>query len=448
MNDNPQPNPPSKILPSSPHRLITSSSDHAFTRRSLLRSAGVAIALPWLAATAGGRAFAAEPAPPRRMVCICTPLGLHPPALFPTQAGEEYETTPYLNVLKDFRQQTTVMSGLAHPGVDSGHDSIYSFLTTAPHPERRAGFRNTISLDQVAAEHLVAETRFSSLALSHEGFGISWTRSGALVPPDTSPSRVFARLFLDGKPEEIQAQVRRLQNGRSVLDAVGEQVQQLEGDLGAGDRDKLDEYLTSVRELERRLARAEQWSRKPKPKVDVPKPQDIANSADMIGRTRLMFDLTHLALQTDSTRVVTMLLGGTSLVPPIPGVSQDHHNLSHHGQDPGKIGQLEKVELELLRTLRDLLAKLQQSTEGGETLLDRTMVLFGSNLGSGSSHSCRNLPMLLCGGGFRHGRHLAFDEKNHPPLANLFVSMLQRIGMETDQFGSGTGTLKGLEVKG
>lgn len=423
--------------------------NRSMDRRAFLRAAGVSLALPCLDAFAPARARAAGPAPPRRrMVCICTPLGLHAPNLFPAEAGKDYQPTPYLEVLQEFRSDFTVISGLSHPGVESSHDSIYSFLTAAPHPEQRAGFRNGISLDQLAAEQIGGRTRFSTLVLSAEGFSLSWTRSGALVPSDTSPSRVFARLFLDGRPDEVQAEIRRLRDGQSILDRVRDQARQVQAGLGAGDREKLDEYFTSVRELETRLATSEEWAKKPKPKVTVEPPRDITNPADLVGRSRLLFDLTHLALQTDSTRLVTIMLLGTSLVPPIPGVSDGHHNLSHHGQDPNKLAQLKIVELEALKVLRDLLARLRQSKEEGETLLDRTMVFFSSNLGNANSHSCKNLPVLLAGGGFKHGRHLAFDPQSPPPLSNLYVTMLQRLGLETDRFGSSTSTLTGLELVG
>jgi len=411
------------------------------TRRTFLRAAGVSLALPWLEATAAPKA-----APPRRMVCICTPLSLHPQAFFPEKPGKDYALTPYLEVLKDFRDDFTVASGLAHPDIDNSHDSIFSFLTAAPHPERRAGFRNTISLDQFAAEKIGLETRHPFLSLSGEGFGLSWTRSGALVPSEWSPSRVFAKLFIEGRPDEVAAQQRRLQDGQSILDAVGEQARGLKSGLGTNDKEKIDEYFTSVRELEQRLAKTEEWAKKPKPKVDAKQPQDIPNPGDLIGRTRLLFDLTHLALQTDSTRLVSIMLGGASTVPPIQGVSMAHHDLSHHGQDPTKIAQLKIVESEKLKVLGDLLAKLKQSKEEGGTLLDNTMVFFSSNLGNASNHSCRNLPVLLAGGGFKHGRHLAFDLKNGPPLCNLYVSMLQRLGLEVDRFSSSTGTLTGLEA--
>jgi hypothetical protein len=414
-------------------------------RRTFLKAAGVSLALPCLDAFSPSRAFADTVPMRRRMVCLCTPLGLHPPSFFPEKTGRAYETTPYLDILKDFREDYTVISGLAHAGMSPGfaHQASASFLTGVP-GAGRPGFRNSISLDQFAADRIGQQTRIASLALSGEGAGLSWTRTGALVPAATSPARVFARLFLDGTRDEVQGQMRRLGDGRSILDDVRAQAGTLRADLGAEDRDKLDEYMTSVRDLEQRLARDEAWCRTPKPKVDVPQPTDIPSAADLIGRARLLFDLTHLALQTDSTRLITIMLPGTTFVPPIPGVRLGHHDLSHHGKDPTKLEQLNIVERETLKTLRDLLTKLKQAQEAGASLLDRTTVFLGSNLGDGSSHSVRNLPVLVAGGGFRHGQHLAFDPQNPPPLCNLFVSMLQRLGIETDRFGSSTGTLTGL----
>jgi len=418
------------------------------TRRQFLRAAGVTIGLPILDGLIPRSRADVNPGPPRRMVCICTPLGVHPQYFFPEQVGRDYQLSPYLELLKDFRNDFTVISGLAHPGVGSSHDSMYSFLTAAPHPEIRAGFRNSISLDQFAAEQIGLQTRFASLSLSAEGFGLSWTCSGALVPSDLYPASVFARLFLEERPDEVQAQERRLRDGRSILDSVRDQARQMQPKLGMRDREKVDEYFTSVRELERRMAAAEEWAKKPKPNVDSQQPQNNMNSADLIGKTRLLFDLSHLALQTDSTRLISMMLLGTSLVPPIDGVSLGHHDLSHHGQDPGKIEQLKKIEVEKMKTVQEFLAKLRQTEEQGESLLDRTMVLFSSNLGNASNHSSKNLPVLFAGGGFRHGQHMAFDPDNPPPLSNLFVTMLQRLGIQTEKFGSSTGTLSGLEQRG
>ena len=421
-------------------------------RRSFIRATGVSLALPWLNAfaddTTGASGASSDRQPPRRMICICAPLGLHPDNFFPTQSGKHYELSPYLDILKDYRDEFTVISGLAHAGMGSSfaHQASASFLTGAP-GAGRPGFRNTISLDQFAADHIGTRTRFPSLALSGEGSGgLSWTRSGALIAADNSPSRVFARLFLEGKAEDVREQIRRLEDGRSILDDVSDQANSLRSDLGSEDRDKLDEYLSSVRALEQRMVIDESWAKKPKPKVNVEPPKDIPNAADLIGRTRLLFDLSHLAIQTDSTRLITIMLAGSSFAPPIKGVSLGHHDLSHHGKDPGKLEQLKIVELETMKTVRDLLSKLRQSQEGGSSLLDRTTVFLGSNLGDGSSHSTKNLPVLVAGGGFQHGQHLAFDANSPPPLCNLYVNMLQGLGIEADKFGTSTGTLTGLEL--
>lgn len=412
-------------------------------RRTFLRAAGVSIALPWMESLSLGAAAA----PKRRMMFICTPLGMHAPNFFPAKAGREYEASPYLEVLQPLRDDFTVLSGLSHPEIATGHDSGYSFLTGAHHHGfMRGGFRNTISVDQLAAEKIGGETRVPSLSLACEGVGISWTRSGALIPAANWPSNTFSQLFIEGSAEEIEAQRRRLRYGQSLLDQVRAEAKGMNRALGAADRDKLDEYLTSVRDLEKHLARAEEWSKQPKPKVDAKPPQNASNAADFIGKARLWFDLTHLALQTDSTRLVTLNLMGTSSVPPIAHVNKGHHDLSHHGQDPGKLEQLKQVEMELMKAMRDFFVKLKGAKEEGETLLDRTAVFFSSNLGNASSHATNNLPVLLAGGGFKHGRHLAFDPAKPPPLCNLFVSMLQRMGLEVDKFGSSTGTLTGLET--
>jgi hypothetical protein len=402
--------------------------------------------LPWLEAFAPKTKGAARAASRRALVCLCAPLGFHAPYFFPVEAGQEYRPSPYLEVLAGLREQFTVISGLAHPEVGASHDSIFSFLTGAPHPELRGGFRNSISVDQFAARRLGEQTRFPSLALSDQGFSLSWTESGAIVPSETSPARLFARLFLDGTPAEVEAQARRLRDGQSILDAVADQSRSMRAKLSSADHQKLEEFFGSVRALERRLAIDELWSRKPKPQVNAQPPQDIANPADIVGRTRLMLELVHLALATDSTRIITHLMAETSLVPSIPGVSLGHHDLSHHGQDPGKIAQLRTVELELMKQVGQFLTSLRAAEEGGQSLLDRTMVFLGSNLGNASSHSTRNLPVLVAGGGFKHGRHLAFDPKDAPPLCNLFVTLLQRLEVETDRFGSSTGTLVGLEA--
>ncbi len=417
-----------------------------FSRRTFLRGAGVSLALPLLEVmTPRLRAAAAQP--PRRMICINTTLGLHTPNLFPEQAGKDYALTPYLEAIKEHRHDFTVFSGLSHPEVDGGHPAELCYLTAAPHP-RADNFKNTISLDQFAIEKLVPDTRFGSLTLaSSSSRGLSFTRSGVPIPADERPSRVFRSMFVDGTPTEVNAQVQRLRQGQSIMDTVNAEAKDFARGLGQADRDKLDEYFTSVREVEQRLVKAQDWARRPKPKVDAKPPTDINSSVEVPARVRLMIDLMHLALQTDSTRFITFALNGLNAVPVIAGVTQDWHNLSHHGQDPAKLAELKVVEVEQMRLFGELLGKLKTTREEGGTLLDRTIVMFGSNLGNASSHDNKNLPIIVAGGGFRHGQHLAFDPRKNPPLSNLYVQFLRRLGAEVNAFGSSTAAaIPGFEL--
>lgn len=420
---------------------------HPISRRTFLRGTGVALALPLLEAMRASAAPAAVPR--RRLIAISTTLGIHTPYLNPEKAGRDYALTPYLEPLADFRNELTVFSGLSHPDVDGGHSSEASFLTAAPHPGTPS-FRNSISLDQFAAERIGSETRYASLALttgSVSGGSLSWTRGGVMIPGESLPSKVFTKLFLTGSAKEVAAQVQRLREGRSIMDTVRDQAKRVARDFGQRDAEKLDEYFTSVRELEQRLAKAEEWSHQPKPKVEAALPQDVADRADIIGRTRSMYDLAHLAIQSDSTRLITLQIQGTGFVAPIPGVTIDHHNLSHHGKDPEKLAQLKLLELAEFQALADLMKKLRATREEGSTLLDQTMILFGSNLGNAASHDTKNMPTLLAGGGFKHGQHLAFDATNNTPLCNLYLSLLQRLGVDSDKFATSSGPLRGLEAR-
>ncbi len=418
-----------------------------YSRRTFLRGAGVTLTLPLLDAMSPRVVkAAADKEPPRRMICINTSLGLHTPNLFPTQTGHKYELTPYLEPIRDFRDEFTVFSGLSHPDVDGGHPAELCYLTAAPHP-RADNFKNTISLDQYTIERLVPDTRFGSLVLaSSSSRGLSFTRSGVPIPAEERPSRVFKNMFVDGSPAEINAQVQRLKQGQSIMDTVLAEAHAFEKKLGKQDRQKLDEYFTSVREVEQRLLKAQDWARRPKPKVDAKAPTDIASAVEVPARVRLMVDLMHLALQTDSTRYITFALNGLNAVPVIPGVTQDWHNLSHHGQDPAKLAELRVIELQQMQLFGELLAKLKGTREESGTLLDRTIVMFGSNLGNASSHDNKNLPIIVAGGGFRHGQHLAFNPQKNPPLCNLYVQFLRRLGADVESFGSSSGTIPGFEA--
>lgn len=414
------------------------------TRRRFLQAAGVSLALPLLESH-GARA-AETASPPRRMFAANIYFGLYGESFFPQVAGRAYTLTPYLNPLKDYKDSFTVFSGLSHPDVSQGHDAAVSFLTSAPHPGTTK-FRNTISFDQFLVEKLDPKTRYPYLALSTapSGQGISFNRAGIRIPAESKPSALFAKLFLSSK-EDAKAQMDRLAEGRSVMDTVLDQAKRLEGQVSGADRGRLDQYFNAVREVERRLMDSQAWVEKPKPKVDALPPKDIVNHGDVIGRTRLMLDLAHLAFQTDSTRFITLMIYGDASKPPIEAVTTDYHGLSHHGNDPDKLKQLHVVESLLMETLGGFLGKLRGTKEGAGNLLDRTMVLTGSNLGSGSSHNTMNLPILLAGGGFKHGQHLAFDRKANTALGKLYVAMAQRLGCEVEAFGSGKGRLAGLEI--
>jgi hypothetical protein len=378
-------------------------------------------------------------------VAINLGLGFLPSNFTPAQGGRSYEATKYLQCIDEFRDQFTVISGTSHPNVDGGHHAERSFLTAAPHPGSPT-FKNSVSVDQVAAESIGPETRFASLALSTGNLGLSWSRSGVEIPAITRPSLIFSRMFLEGDANEKAATRDWLAQGRSILDLTLTSASSTRRRLGPRDRDKFDQYLAAVRETELKLQLAQQWETRAKPKPPCPPPTEIENMADCIGRTRLLYDMVHLALASDSTRIVTICQPQFHGAPPIPGVAEGYHNLSHHGQDPGKLAQLTLIEIEQMKAFRDLLAKLHAADDGGGTLLDLTTVLLGSNLGNASSHSNENLPIILAGGGFKHGQHLAFSGTKNAPLANLFTTVLQRLGLEVDRFASSTGTLTGLEM--
>jgi hypothetical protein len=418
-------------------------------RRQFLRGAGVAVALPVLErfAFAGG---AAEP--PRRILAVCNNLGVLPDKFFPVQSGRDYTLSPYLEHLKEHRNDFTVFSGVMHPDVDGGHPADNCFLTAAPHPSN-GGFRNTISIDQYAAQRIGHLTRFPSLTLGvniqNGQRSLSWTAAGVLIPCEEKPSAVFKRLFLTGTPAEIQAQIRRLEMGRSIMDAVADQVKSLEGGLGARDRERLEQYFSGVRDLEKRLEKAREWENVPKPKAPVAAPEDPATPKEYMRKTRLMYDLARIAFETDSTRLVTIMLDSVNTPAlDVEGceIKDGYHNLSHHGKSPVKLAQLEAIDREHMKLLDGLFAGLKASKEDGAPLFDRTMLLYGTNLGNANTHVTTNLPVLFAGGGFKHGQHLAFDRERNYPLPNLFVSMLQRLGLEVDKFVSSTGTMRGLEM--
>ena len=410
------------------------------SRRQFIRTSSVLLALPWLESLAR----ADEKAAPRRIVTICTAFGLYGPSFFPEKAGRNYEASEYLKILGDLREQFTVFSGISHPEIGGDHASEACFLTSAKHPTGN-NFRNSVSMDFVASKHVGNATRFPLLSLgTDDAFPLTHTASGAGVPGLNRPSDIFARMFLAGKPKDVENEMARLKSGQSILDRMGGRFASLKSRLGAHDQQQLTDYTDAVRDMEKQLHANEAWVVRPKPVVTEAAPKDSTDKSDFIGRARLMFNLTKLALQTDSTRVVSIFIRGMDLKPPIAGVTQDHHGLSHHGRSPEKIQELRIVEREEMTAFRDFLLSLRNTKDGAGSLLDQTQVLIGSNLGDASGHGTSNLPILLAGGGYCHGQHISGDPKNNTPLGKLFVNMLQKFGLETDTFGSGSGTINGL----
>ena len=407
----------------------------SLSRRHVLRGAGACIALPVLDAMTPAFARPAATKSPPRFVAICGPLGYHAPFLFPQNADDDYRKTPYMNQLKDHVDQLTLFSGLSHPGNNTGHSSDMTWLTSAPRAGR-PGFRNTVSIDQVMAQHLRGQTRLPFLSLSG-GKSLSWTEAGVEIPAERSPARVFQALFVSGTKEEVAEKMKELRRGRSILDAVSGDAKHLDRKLGTTDRHKLQEYFSAIRDLESELQQSKQWVQKPKPVVEAEPSIDVSDRNDVIARQRVMYDLIALTLQTDSTRIVTYMHGSLNSPPSnIRGVKNDWHALSHHGRDETRIAELKLIEEAQLAEFNRFLGILNGVDESGSSLLDNSTVLFGSNLGNASSHNCTNLPIIVAGGGFRHGKHIAHDSKSNTPLSNLFVSFAQRMGIESDSFGS------------
>ena len=421
------------------------------SRRQFLKGTGVALALPMLESL---QVAAAPPTgSPRRLLAICTNLGILPDRFFPETAGSDYVLSPYLEELAGLKEDFTVFSGVSHPGVDGSHASDVSFLTGAPHPAS-GGFRNSISLDQFVAEKIGQHTRFPSLTLGVNAKAgrrsLSWTGGGVLIPCEDKASDVFRKLFLRGSPQEIEHQMRRLKLGQSVMDTVAEQSRQLHRRLGVHDRERMDQYLTAVRDVEKRMADATEWEKRPKPSAPIAMPVDPPESSAFMEKTKLMYQMARLAFETDSTRSIALLLdANNSPTIKVDGaaISDGYHNLSHHGRNESKLKQLDAIDRAHLRLLAELLGDMKKTADGDARLLDSTAVIFGSNLGDANKHTTDNMPMLLAGGRFRHGQHLAFDRHDNAPLAKMYVSVLQQMGVETDQFASGTGTMTGLESK-
>lgn len=422
-------------------------------RRWFLRSASAAVALPFLNSLRPTSAKESDLQTPRRMLLISNNLGVLPKPFFPKEEGRDYQLSPYLAELAQYRDDFTVLSGLSHPDVDGGHSTENCFLTAARGPTK-SGFRNTISLDQFAAEQLGPVTRFRTLNLGvnidKANRSLSWTRDGVLLPAEDSAPALFRKMFIQGDAATVQRQLHHLEERGSILDTLLDDTRQFRRKLGRDDQSRLDQYLTSVREIEQRLHASREWELRPKPTTDHSPPDEIRDNKRFFEKFDLMLSMARLALESNSTRIVTLMVDAFATpifkLHPDQNTTDGYHNLSHHGQAENKLKQLEDADRQQMALLRKLFRQLAESKEHDKRLLDSTMVLFGSNLGDANTHDNTNLPILLAGGGFKHGQHLAFKRDDNQPLCNLFVTMLQRLGIETDAFGSSSGSMTGLEV--
>jgi len=408
-------------------------------RRHFLRGLGITLALPAFESLNVGFAATAPSVTPRRLICIGNHLGFWPGGFFPTAEGRDYAISQTLAPLQTHRGDFTVFSHLDHNS-KGGHGAVHSFLTGVK-KEESAGFpEKNISIDQVAAEHVGSATRYPSITAGiGEGTNMCWNRAGVNLPPVNNPARLFEALFVESSDEAKAVERERLSHRASVLDALRESAKQLGGNLDAADRGKLDQYLTSVRDVERRLQMSEAWLGKPKPKSPIDPIKDEERM--QIEEIPLFMELMTLALQTDSTRVTTFEV-------PLGFHTNDlavgsYHGLSHHSKQEGLLNQLQVVEKYLMTQFAHLFGKLKEAG-----LMDSTLVVIGSGMGNASNHSNRDLPVLLAGGGLKHQGHLVCPADDHKriQLSNLWLSSLQWFGVERERFGRSTGTFSPMKI--
>ncbi len=406
-------------------------------RRRFLQGTGSALALPGLESFGSeGKAITSQP---KRLVCVGNHLGFYPGHFFPDIAGKDYVPTSTLKPLEMHRDDITVFSHLDH-GLNGGHKAVQGFLTSIKKEEASGFPEKNISLDQLAAEHVGSETRFSSINTGIEkGTDMCWTRAGVHVPPINNPSTLFRGLFVDLPKGSIESEHVRLSRRGSVLDALSDSAHALDRTLSAADHHKLEQYLTSVRDVERRLQMSKAWLDRPKPASPIDEVLD--EERQHIDEVALLYDLMALALQTDSTRVTTLETGLGFRTSELNLGS--YHGLSHHGKSEDRIGQLQIIDAFLVTKLSDFISQLKEAQ-----IFDSTLIVFGSGMSDGSVHSNRNLPVLLAGGGCEHQGHIVCPSAQHEriPLSNLWLSVLHWFGVDADHFGRSTGTFSPMRL--
>jgi hypothetical protein len=414
-------------------------------RRRFLRSGGVLMALPMLEAipTTVRASDQSDASKVKRFVCLSNNYGVYQKAFFPStaQSGSNYELPETLTALAKHRKDCTVFSNLDH-GFTGGHQGVPVLLSGVRPVLAHNYSEGNISLDQKLAEHHGAATRFPSLTLGcRERNLLSFTRTGVQVPSIDLRS-AYRKMFYEDSAEAKIARKKQFERHASILDVVSDQAKAMDLQISQNDRRKLAEYFDSVRTLEQKITQQEPWIQRPKPKTDTKEPNPGNGTEEQL---KAMIEIIALALQTDSTRAVTMTSG---FVNGDFGLTGGYHGFSHHGERDEPVAALKKIEgfqISMMSYLIDLL-KAQQDLINGGTLLDHTAILFGCGMASGT-HSTTNLPLVLAGGGFKHGEHKVYPEANHQrvPAANLLLSILQNSGLEIEQFGSSNGSLPGLD---
>ena len=408
------------------------------SRRRVLQGTGIALALPLMDSQLS-RAEEKLDANPRRLVCIGNHLGYYPGNFFPKDAGLDYQISPTLQAVQRHRDDFTVFSNL-DDGMTGGHNGVKAFLSGIRKDESSGFPDKNMTIDQVAAEHVGAATRFPSITAGLDnGTDLCWTRSGVRIPPVNNPARLFEALFVQSDAASIGKERTRLTHRASVLDALRESAGKLERQLSAADRQKLDQYLTSVRAVEKQLQMSQVWLDKPKPTSPI---DPVVDQERMhIEEIPLFYDLLTLALQTDSTRVATFEIPMGFRTTELEVGS--YHGLSHHSKSEERLGQLQIVEVYLMKQFAHFIDQMKEAQ-----VFDHTAVVLGSGMGNGSSHSNRNLPVILAGGGMNHRGHMVCPVEDHKrvPLSNLWLSTLQWFGVEADRFGKSTGTFSPMNL--
>ncbi len=408
------------------------------SRRRVLQGTGIALALPLMDSQLS-RAEEKLDANPRRLVCIGNHLGYYPGNFFPKDAGLDYQISPTLQAVQRHRDDFTVFSNL-DDGMTGGHNGVKAFLSGIRKDESSGFPDKNMTIDQVAAEHVGAATRFPSITAGLDnGTDLCWTRSGVRIPPVNNPARLFEALFVQSDAASIGKERTRLTDRASVLDALRESAGKLERQLSAADRQKLDQYLTSVRAVEKQLQMSRAWLDKPKPTSPI---DPVVDQERMhIEEIPLFYDLLTLALQTDSTRVATFEIPMGFRTSELEVGS--YHGLSHHSKSEERLGQLQIVEVYLMKQFAHFIDQMKEAQ-----VFDHTAVVLGSGMGNGSSHSNRNLPVILAGGGMNHQGHMVCPVEDHKrvPLSNLWLSTLQWFGVEADRFGKSTGTFSPMNL--